>query len=179
MIVDFLAFSITWAELTSLIQAIIWPLTVLLGLLFFRKHLGKVISSLGSIKAGASGFEMNFQSALDDAQIKIGGGSGSGKAKTAGHINFEGSDSGTPYEQLLSIRDALNSKIIQIAQKYKIPVENISSQKLCIRLLEGNYISRQNARNFNVLLKLTNSGSPEINQSQVDQVKALYNNLQL
>ena len=62
----------SWENFIELIDKIIWPCTVLAGLLFFRKHLGSVINSLGSIKAGVDGFEMTFQSQIEDAQELIG-----------------------------------------------------------------------------------------------------------
>ena len=63
-------------QVINLLDVVIWPLTVLIGLLFFRKHIGKILSSLGSIKAGAQGFEMNFiEDKLQDATKLIGIGS--------------------------------------------------------------------------------------------------------
>ena len=177
---DFSKIDFTWEKITALITVIIWPVTVLTGLLFFRRHLGNVINSLGSFKVGAQGVEMTFQNKLESAQkYQIGSGSMIPQSKSSGHINIKGSKAITPYEQLLEIRDALNNQIIRKAHKYDISTENISIPALCETLLNANRISRQSAHSFNILLDLTNSGSASITQSQVDQAKALYNNFKL
>lgn len=171
----------TLEQIINLLDVIVWPLTVLIGLLFFRKHIGKVIGSLVSIKAGAQGFEINFiEEQLQEATKQIGIGSFESQSKSGGGINIKGSQAETPYEQLLEVRDALNNKIISKATKENIPTEDVTALALCDELLEINIISRQNARNFNTLLKLTNiAGGSAITQIQVNQIKALYNNLKL
>ena len=75
-------------QVINLLEIIIWPITLLIGLLFFKDQIAKVINSVGSIKAGASGFEMSFiNEKLQEATKKIGIGSDGIKAKAGGSIN--------------------------------------------------------------------------------------------
>lgn len=75
-------------QVINLLEIIIWPITLLIGLLFFKDQIAKVINSVGSIKAGASGFEMSFiNEKLQEATKKIGIGSDVIKAKAGGSIN--------------------------------------------------------------------------------------------
>lgn len=177
---DFSKINLSWEKITALITVIIWPVTGLAGLLFFRKHLGNVINSLGTFKVGTQGVEMTFQNKLESAQQQlIESGSMFAQSKSAGHINIKGSKAITPYEQLLEIRDALISKIIKKAQEYNIETEDTSSSTICDKLKESGAITYQIARNFNALMDLTVSGNPSISQLQVNQVKELYNSFQL
>lgn len=167
-------------QIIKLLDVIIWPLTVLIGLLFFRKNIGKIISSLGSIKAGAQGFEMNFiEEKLQEATKLIGIGSSNIEAKSGGNIILKESRAVTAHEQLLEIRDALTNKIRDKANENNIQTNSISSIALSEKLVDNNAITRQSARNFKILIELTNVGTHSITQAQVNQVKALYNNLTL
>ena len=98
-------------------------------------------------------------------------------SKNAGQINIKGSRAETPFEQLLELRDELNHKIVRKAIEFKIPTENVSSHALLDKLKDVGAITIQNNRNIKALIKLTNSGSPSINQSQVNQVRGLFNAL--
>jgi len=166
-------------QFIDLVDKIIWPVTVLAGLLFFRKHLGNVISSLGTIKAGTDGIEMTFQSKIDDVQDLIGTGNSGAISKSSEHISILGSRAETPYQQLMEIKDTLNQKIVKKAIEFKIPTDNTSNSALIDKLKEVGAVTLQNARNINALIDLTNSGNPSINQSQVNQVKRIYNAVQL
>jgi len=165
-------------HIIHLLEVIIWPLTVIVGLLFFKKHIGKIIGSLGSIKAGAQGIEMNFiDEKLKEATKLIG--TNGVEAKSGGTIITKGSHAVTPYQELLEIRDALTNKIRDKARENNIPTDNLSSLALADKLVENNIITRQSGRHFSMLMDLTNIGTHSITQLQVNQIKALYNHLSI
>ena len=169
---------ITMEHIIHLLEVIIWPLTVIVGLLFFKKHIGKVIGSLGSIKAGADGIEMNFIDEKLEAAKKLIGTNGV-EAKSGGTIITKDSRATTPYQELLEIRDALTNKIRDKARENNIPTDNLSSLAISEELVKNNIITRQSGRHFSTLLDLTNIGTHSITQQQVNQIKALYNHLSL
>ncbi|SDS56391.1 hypothetical protein SAMN04515667_2459 [Formosa sp. Hel1_31_208] len=74
-------------DIINLLDVIIWPIALIIGLYMFKDHIGRVIKSLGSIKAGASGFEMNFmENKLEEATKLIGIGSSGIISKDGGSI---------------------------------------------------------------------------------------------
>jgi hypothetical protein len=84
-------------QFTNLLDVIIWPLTVFLCLLLFKNQIAKIIGSLGSIKAGTDGIELNFiEEKLQEATKIIGIGPGGIKAKGSGRIKPKGMTSIKP-----------------------------------------------------------------------------------
>ena len=184
-------------QIINLLDVIIWPLTVLVGLLFFRKHIGKIISSLGSIKAGAQGFEMNFiEDKLQEATKLIGIGSNGITAKDGSSIipkdgssiipkdskiTPKSSHAETPYQELLELQDAINHKLKNIATQKGISVIGSSNFALTSQLEDNQIINNQTARQLKTLIELNNMGlnSPKITYNQVTQIKKLFNNISL
>lgn len=63
-------------DIINLLDVIIWPIAMVFALYMFKEHIGRIIKSLGSIKASATGFELNFiDNKLDAAAKFIGMGS--------------------------------------------------------------------------------------------------------
>ena len=56
---------VTFENINQLISHIIWPLTVLIILWMYRRHLSGVIKRLGSFEAGATGISMTFDNKLE------------------------------------------------------------------------------------------------------------------
>ncbi|MFD1163267.1 hypothetical protein [Hwangdonia seohaensis] len=184
-------------ELINLLDVIIWPLTVLAGLLFFREHIGKVIGSLGSIKAGAQGFEMNFiDDKLQEASKLIGLGSleitakdgssiipkdGSSIIPKDSKIVPKKSHAETPYQELMELQDAINQTLKNMAATKGIATNGASNFALTTTLADHDIINNQKARQLKTLIELNNIGlnSPKITSNQVIQMKTLFNKISL
>ena len=169
----------SWEQVTALIQVLVWPITLVVCLALFRRYLADVISRVGSFKAGSSGLEMTFQNKLESIQALPALKPAEGISKSAGQIQIQGGGLGTPYEQLLELRDVLNNKLTNKAKELNIPSTNITSLALSDKLKEVGGLTIQQAKAFNALIDLTNTASPEITQSQVNQVRNLVNNLDI
>ena len=187
----------TFEKITNLLEVIIWPLTVFGGLLLFRKHFSKLISSLGSIKAGAQGFEMNFiEDKLQEATKLIGIGTSGIVSKDGGGIFPKDGSSiipkdskiipkkshaETPYQELLELQDMINQKLKHKATQNGITLNGSSNFALTNDLVDNNIISSQTARQLKTLIELNNIGlnSPKITYDQVSQMKKLFNNISL
>ena len=138
---------------------------MIVGLYMFKTHIGKIISSLGSIKAGAQGFEMNFiEDKLQEATKLIGIGSAGINAKDGGGINpkdgggINPKDGGginpkdgsgitpkrshaeTPYQELLELQDSINLKLKSIASENGITTTASSNFALTSELVDRNII---------------------------------------
>ena len=175
---NILSGKVSMKEFIDLLTVVVWPLTLVIGLLLFKRHLSGAITSLGSFKATKDGIEMTFQNKIESAKKLIGAGSGA-QSKSGGQIKIKGSTATTPYQQLMEIRDALNSKIITKAHQHNIPTDHMSSLALSEKLKDIGAITIQKRNQFNALIDLTNSGNQNISQTQVNQVNNLYNALQL
>jgi len=169
---------ITWTELISLIQVLIWPLTCLIIILLFKTKLSGIIASLGSLKASKDGIEMTFQNKIESVQQMLSGGPVGALSKSGKKINISGSKQ-SPSDQLKEINEALNEAINSKASEYNIDVSNLGATEISSKLKDIGAITLQKARMFNALIDLTESGNPSISQSQVNQVKTLFLSLQL
>ncbi|WP_111707576.1 hypothetical protein [Lutibacter citreus] len=168
----------SFENLNQFIGHIIWPITVLIILWMYRKHISGVINRLGSFEAGATGISMTFDSKLEEtindflpSESKV------IKSKSAFQIRSGEVKLNSPYHQLLNIRENLYNLIITKSQEFNIVTAGKSSVQLCEILKEKEKISKKNADYFLSLIELTNSGNTTITQPQVNKVKELYNNL--
>ncbi|MEZ4796405.1 MAG: hypothetical protein R2785_04460 [Flavobacteriaceae bacterium] len=184
-------------QIINLLEVIIWPLTVFGGLLLFRKHFSKLISSLGSIKAGAQGLEMNFiEDKLQEATKLIGIGTSGIVSKDGGgiipkdgagiipkdsKITPKKSHAETPYQELLELQDLINTKLKSIANQNGISSNGSSNFALTNDLDDNNIINNQTARQLKTLIELNNIGlnSPKITYDQVSQMKKLFTNISI
>lgn len=185
----------TFQKIIGLLEVIVWPLTVFGGLLLFRKHFSKLISSLGSIKAGAQGFEMNFiEDKLQEATKLIGIGTSGIVAKDGtGIIPKDGgsiipkdskivpkkSHAETPYQELLELQDMINQKLKLKATQNGITSNGSSNFALTNVLVDNDIINNHTAHQLKTLIELNNFGlnSPKITYNQVSQMKKLLNNI--
>lgn len=186
----------TLEQIINLLDVIIWPIAMILGLYMFKKHIGKIISSLGSIKAGAQGFEMNFiEDKLQEATKLIGIGSSGIHAKEGGGINPKDggginpkssggitpkkSHAETPYQELLELQDSISQKLKSIASQNGITTTASSNFALTSELVDRNIIKGDLSSQLKTLIELNTLAlnSPKINFEQVSQMKILFKNL--
>lgn len=182
-------------QIIKLLEIIVWPLTVITGLLLFRKNISKIISSLGSIKAGAQGFEMNFiEEKLQEATKLIGIGSSDIIAKNGesiipkdggsiipkdSNITPKRSHAESPYQELLELQDIINQKLKNIATQNGITTTGSSNFALTNNLADHEVIKSNTAHKLKMLIELNNMAlnSPKITHDLVTQMKKLFNNI--
>jgi len=186
----------TLEQIINLLDVIIWPIAMILGLYMFKKHIGKIISSLGSIKAGAQGFEMNFiEDKLQEATKLIGIGSSGIHAKEGGGINPKDggginpkssggitpkkSHAETPYQELLELQDSISQKLKSIASQNGITTTASSNFALTSELVDRNIIKGDLSSQLKTLIELNTLAlnSQKITFEQVSQMKILFKNL--
>ena len=183
-------------QIINLLDVIIWPIAMILGLYMFKKHIGKIISSLGSIKAGAQGFEMNFiEDKLQEATKLIGIGSsginakegvginpkdgGGINPKSSGGITPKKSHAETPYQELLELQDSISQKLKSIASQNGITTTASSNFALTSELVDRNIIKGDLSSQLKTLIELNTLAlnSQKINFEQFSQMKILFKNL--
>jgi hypothetical protein len=170
------AATLTYEHVNVFIEHIIWPLIILIVLLIFRKNLSEVFKKLGHIEIGPTGVSMAFDSQIEEAEkIILSNPNAEAMSKSGPRIVKNKS----PHYQLLAIRADLRELIMNKAQKFNLNTEHKSSLELRDDLLDIKELSPHNAHAFTVLVNLTSTAGPEINQSQVDKIKHLYEKLEL
>ncbi|MBT8376587.1 MAG: hypothetical protein KJO22_06940 [Bacteroidia bacterium] len=193
-------------QIIRLLEVIIWPIAMIIALYMFKNQISKLFNSLGSIKAGAQGFEMNFiEDKLNEATQLIGTGPPDIRAKSGGGINPKSggginpksggginpkNDDGivntkgyaeTPYQELLELQDIINQKLKAIANQNNIDVGSASNFAITSQLEHHQVISKTTSRELKALIELNNLGlnSPKITYAQVTRIKKLFNNISL
>lgn len=169
---------IDWSQIIELVGIMIWPLTCLVIIILFKAKISNLFSKVENFKITKDGVEASFQNKLESVQELLGAATGGGISKSGKKINIKGSDS-TPYNQLLEIKDALNSQIQDKAKEFNLETKGLTLIEISDKLKEIGAMTLQKAKLFNALVDLTNSGNPAISQAQVNQVKTLYLSLQL
>jgi len=171
---------ITSENFDNLISHLIWPLTVIIILLIFRKNLAHIFKRLGSLEATAQGLSMTFDNQIEEAEsvvfskpealsksgVKIKSGISSPKPKS-------------PHYQLLAIRADLREMILEKAQGCNIDAQNKSSLELRDELIDKGELTSGKAHAYTVLINLTSSAGPEITNAQVKKIKYMYEHLSL
>lgn len=171
---------ITSENFDDLLGHLIWPLTVVIILLIFKKNLSHIFKRLGSLEATAQGLSMTFDNQIEEAEsvvlFKPEPLSKKGVRVKSGAANVK---SNSPHYQLLAIRADLRDLIIEKAQKFNIPTQNKSSLELRDELIDRGELTPDKAHAFSVLTNLTSSAGPEITNAQVNKIKFMYNHLSL
>ena len=183
-------------KIITLLDVVIWPIALVVSLVLFKKNISKVINSLGSIKAGAQGVEINFiEEKLEEATKMIGIGSSGITAKDSGSIipkssggiipkSSDGikparSQAESPYQGLMELQDVINHKLTQIITQKGISTTGSSNFALTNDLANQSIIDGHTASKLKTLIELNTLGlnSPKTTHEQVTQMKKLFNNI--
>ena len=173
---------VTSENFDNLLGHIIWPLTILIIFLIFRKNLSQVFNRLGSIEASATGVSLGFIDKEIEAVEAYQESESQLMSKSAVSIN-----SGTPpktkinspHYQLLTIRSGLRDVIVKKAEENDVDIEGKSSLELRDDLIDKGKLSPRNAHVFTSLINLTSTAGPDISKEQVSRINKLYKNLSL
>lgn len=157
----------------------IWPITILLIFLVFRKQIVRKMDKLNSIDASSTGISMSFEQELDGAieemleeeeQPKL-------VAKSGVKIGDESKldKPKSPVANLLELRDKLNQKILKKADSAGVDSSGKSLAQLLDVLETNNDITSKEHKNWSRLVHLTNAVDQNITMAQVNKVKLLFN----
>jgi hypothetical protein len=177
----------TIQHIISIIEIIIWPLTLIIILILFKNNITGIFDRVGSFEASATGLSMTFQEKIEETKklvpidplASISDGTKS-KSSVKIPVGRKKSMKGeTPYQSLLAIRDDLNNQIIRKAQQHNLSTKNLSNIEISDKLKAMGGLTIQKAKAFQALIELTNSADPSITHDQVNQVYQLFQNLNL
>lgn len=173
---------VTSENFDDLLGHIIWPLTILIIFLLFKRNLSEVFKRLGSIEASTTGLSLGFIDKEIEA-VEAYQESESQVKRKSGVLLKSGSSAQnkvkSPHYQLLTIRAGLRDLIVAKAEENDIAVEGKSSLELRDDLIDKGRLTPRNAHVFTSLVNLTSTAGPEITKEQVKKINQLFKNLSL
>ena len=155
-------------------EILVWPVTVLIIILFFRRKIQGVIQRVGSFSASASGVEMTFAPQLDVAKKLFSKLRPDAVSKSTTILESDDLPTGTPYEQLTQIKSELQQTITELAQESSISTSGQSNVQLCRSLEKSGVINHENSQLMQSLLTVINAADVDISQNQVNDINSLY-----
>lgn len=171
----------TFEIINTFIGHIIWPLTLLIIFLVFRKQITKKMDKLNSIDASSTGISLKFEEELDAAIEEIVEAAEEKPklvSKSGAKIGQEVKENKpeTPVAMLLALRDEMNQKIVKKSDAVGIETSGRSSAQLLDALETQNEITQKEHKRWSRLLELTHAVDQNITKGQVNKVRLLFNN---
>lgn len=164
----------TMQELIALIDATVWPISLVTIVLVFRKYIAKSFGRLGSITASSSGLSLNFEQALEEAKDIFEEGTNLTEvSKSAVSIN-EKAFKPEPYEQLISIKKSIATTLSDLAIENSIPVVGKDLYGINNQLAQQKVISTANSLKISALLNAVDQAPLSIKRHQVVDLQHLY-----
>ncbi len=179
-------------QYTKLIEVLIWPITVITGLLIFRKQINKIrvksfkVDKTGTVEVNL--FDKQLEKAENENFLYL---PGKPSAKSGGNIKPKGSQAKSThqkrshaestYQGLLELDSIMNQKLIKLANEKEIDIISNTNFALVSQLSDANSIDSKTASQLKSVIELIRIGSsvPNLTQKQVEKTKDLFNNIRL
>ncbi|MAP55334.1 MAG: hypothetical protein CL605_10560 [Altibacter sp.] len=159
--------------LIKLIEVVIWPLTLLAILFYFRRSFQGVFKRMGSLKVDGSGIAMTFEKLLEDTKEKFKKTKPEAVAKGTANLHTQ-NEVRTPFEQVMDIKILMENSLKELAEEAQLSTSGKTSITLAHELAQNNVISRENSELMRSLLILVNSAKPDISRRQAEEINVLY-----
>lgn len=164
-------------SILKLLEIIIWPATLFIIILLFRKQFKDAMERLGSFKADATGISMSFEPKLDAAKKIFSALKPEGTAKSAASLHESTVFTGSPQEQLSQIKSELHSSLVELAEEANVDAAGKSTAALNRELAERSIVKKDSFHLIEALLDVISAAPPSITQSQVSEIKQMYNSI--
>ncbi|WP_152558121.1 hypothetical protein [Altibacter lentus] len=159
--------------LVNLIEVVIWPVTLLVILFYFRRSFQEIFKRMGSLKVDSSGIAMTFEKLLEETKDKFKKTKPEAVAK--GNIDLQQhSDIRTPFEQVMDIKVLMENSLFELAEEAQLDTQGKTPVLLAHELARKNVISHENSELMRSLLILVNSAKPDISRRQAEEINVLY-----
>ena len=163
----------------QLVDSIIWPLTLLLVLLTFRRNLSDVILRLGTLKADRTGFELSFDKKIEATkklfqQIKP-----ATISKTGGDIQAFNEENDSPFGRILKTRSNLINYLKVLSEKNNIQGKGLMPEQLSEKLKDTGVITIQQMKMINAMLEVTAAANASATDRQARDVDNLMKKIEI
>lgn len=163
----------------KLIETLIWPITLLIIILLFRKNFQNVFNRLGSIKADTTGIAITFDKELEATKKLFEKIKPKVTSKSGVGIKTQVNREGTPYNQVMNVRNDLVDYLISKSETAGLKVDVQFPNQMSTQLLAHNSIATEKAQMINALLHLTEKADINTSQAQADVIHKLFNQINL
>lgn len=190
----------TWENLISILEAAIWPITVIVCLYLFKKQIASIINRFESANVSATGVSFQLRKAAEligegsSALLPKSGSSiipkdgssiipkdGSSIIPKSGDIapSSVRNHAESPYQGLIELQDAIREKLTNTAKEKGYTTTSSSNFDLVSDLLANKLIDKHTAHKLKTLIEINTMSlnSPNISHEQVTQMKKLFNNI--
>ena len=190
----------TWENLISILEAAIWPITVIVCLYLFKKQIASIINRFESANVSATGVSFKLRKAAEligegsSALLPKSGSSiipkdgssiipkdGSSIIPKSGDIapSSVRNHAESPYQGLIELQDAIREKLTNTAKEKGYTTTSSSNFDLVSDLLDNKLIDKHTAHKLKTLIEINTMSlnSPNISHEQVTQMKKLFNNI--
>lgn len=169
----------TFEMVIKLIDSIIWPVTLLLIVLIFRRKLNNAFQRIGSIKADSSGIAINFDKKLEETKKIFSSVKPMAIAKEAIGIKTYMNQSDTPYKQVLDVRSSIINYLKLKSEAAGLNTDSLLPNQILNRLQSVNKIESDQAKMIDAMLDLTNNASANTTREQADMVESLFGQIEM
>ncbi len=159
----------------KLIDILIWPCTFLIIILLFRKNLQNAFNRIGSIKADATGIAITFDKQLEATAKLFQQIQPKAISKSSASIKTAAKSDGSPFEQVLSVRDDIVHFLTVKSKALGLDVDPQLPSHMCSQLLLHNAIKVEQAQMIQALLNLIATANDSTTQAQANLVQQLLN----
>ena len=169
--------------ISNIINAVVWPLTLVVLLLFFRGVVKEKLLGMKSVKISSEGAEAFFEkmekenkenSALTSKTTEPTGRSISPTDNIKpGLINV----SYPPEQQLFMINSKLEDYLKKLAESNKISIDDFESLTMIHTLTNKGIIDLKTRDKLITIVKLIRSVDPNLSEKQIDIVRKYYENI--
>ncbi len=169
----------TFELIIQLIDALIWPLTLLLILLIFRRHLAEVILRLGTFKADKTGIELSFDKKIEATKKMFQQIQPATIAKSGGDINAFPEENDSPFGRILKARSDLINRLKIICEKEGVPVNGLSPELITEKLKINGAMTLQQAKMVQAMLEVTAAADSSATEGQASEVENLMKKIEI
>lgn len=155
------------------IETIIWPLTLFVLLIVFKKYFINAMSRLGSVEAGTSGIKMTFDHSIANAKKLLKGIQPNATSKSSKNIEIQPKQSKS-YAELIDIKMKLNLMLVSLANENGINSEETTTEIVCEKLKETGVITLQKAQLIQAFYQITNTADVSFSKAHLEIAKDLY-----
>jgi hypothetical protein len=164
--------------IVKFIEVVIWPLTILIVLIIYKKNFNEAFNRIGSLKADASGISFTFEKKIEAAKGLLKEINPKVTAKSVKSISVNLPKSVTSeLKQLFDIQTEIDKKILDLAKINNLSIINFNRVDMIAQLEEVGIITHQKAKIFETIIDIIHSADNAVKQHQVDVVKDLFNKL--
>lgn len=175
----------------KIVDTLIWPLTVIGFLVYYRLEVKDKLKNLQSAKFSVDGAEMNFnleqmKEELKDSQAKLGQGKTNSKnsnvqgrgvgKKSSSKPKLVDSDL-SPYQQVFMINSKVEEYLKQMAVENNISTDDFESLKMTDMLTQKGIIDLETRDKLIKITKLIRAVNPKITKEQIEIVRKYYENI--